>query len=141
MVGFGYGYVSKPGQWWHELASRRHRPQAGSVLDDRRLRALRAARACRPTRGNRIGRRLLLQLAEGLTNRTLVLSTPDADTRAFRMYRSLGFVDLPRGHIFPGDFATVRRARPDAPVRAVLTPAALIGPPSPTHRAWPLVPA
>jgi ribosomal protein S18 acetylase RimI-like enzyme len=47
-----------------------------------------------------------------------VLSTPDADTRAFRMYRSLGFVDLARGHIFPGDsrpFAVLGRTLPFEP--------------------------
>ena len=51
-------------------------------------------------------------------NRTLVLSTPDADTRAFRMYRSLGFIDLARGHIFPGDsrpFAVLGRVLPFEP--------------------------
>ena len=29
--------------------------------------------------------------------------TPDAETRAFRLYRDLGFVDLARNYLFPGD--------------------------------------
>jgi ribosomal protein S18 acetylase RimI-like enzyme len=117
MVGFGYGYVSKPGQWWHELASRAiDRKLARFWMTDAfELSELHVLPAYQ---GNRIGRRLLLQLAEGLTNRTVVLSTPDADTRAFRMYRSLGFVDLARGHIFPGDsrpFAVLGRVLPFEP--------------------------
>jgi ribosomal protein S18 acetylase RimI-like enzyme len=33
----------------------------------------------------------------------MLLSTPDSDTRAFRLYRDLGFVDLRRDYLFPGD--------------------------------------
>jgi len=33
----------------------------------------------------------------------MLLSTPDADTRAFRLYRSMGFRDLARNYLFPGD--------------------------------------
>jgi ribosomal protein S18 acetylase RimI-like enzyme len=53
--------------------------------------------------GGGIGRRLLTSLAAGIPHRAMLLSTPDADTRAFRLYRSVGFVDLARGHRFPGD--------------------------------------
>ena len=30
-------------------------------------------------------------------------STPDSDTKAFRLYHADGFVDLARGYHFPGD--------------------------------------
>ena len=53
--------------------------------------------------GAGIGRRLLTSLAASIQHRAMLLSTPDADTRAFRLYRSLGFLDLARGHLFPGD--------------------------------------
>ena len=33
----------------------------------------------------------------------MLLSTPDADTRAFRLYHQLGFEDLRRRYLFPGD--------------------------------------
>jgi ribosomal protein S18 acetylase RimI-like enzyme len=33
----------------------------------------------------------------------MLLSTPDADTRAFRLYRRFGFTDLARNYLFPGD--------------------------------------
>ena len=35
--------------------------------------------------------------------RAMLLSTPDSDTRAFRLYRDTGFVDLARNYLFPGD--------------------------------------
>ena len=68
--------------------------------------------------GRGIGRRLLTSLADGLPHRAVLLSTPDADTRAFRLYRDLGFVDLARHYLFPGD------SRPFAVlgVRLPLTP-------------------
>jgi hypothetical protein len=33
----------------------------------------------------------------------MLLSTPDIQSRAFRLYRDLGFVDLRRHYLFPGD--------------------------------------
>lgn len=102
MVGFGYGYASRPGQWWHELVRRAIDPWLAEqwMADAFELSELHVLPAYQ---GHGLGRRLLLELAAGTANATLVLSTPDADTRAFRLYRSLGFVDLARGHIFPGD--------------------------------------
>lgn len=49
-----------------------------------------------------IGRTLLRTLLGGISHPRVVLSTPDSDTRAFRLYRSERFVDLLRGHYFPG---------------------------------------
>jgi ribosomal protein S18 acetylase RimI-like enzyme len=46
---------------------------------------------------------LLASLARDLPHRAVLLSTPDADTRAFRLYRDVGFVDLARHYLFPGD--------------------------------------
>ena len=53
--------------------------------------------------GRGAGRALLQTLVEGLPQQTVLLSTPEGDTRAWRLYRSLGFVDLLRHHLFPGD--------------------------------------
>jgi ribosomal protein S18 acetylase RimI-like enzyme len=50
-----------------------------------------------------IGRRLLTSLAAGIPHSAILLSTPDTDTRAFRLYRDTGFVDLARNYLFPGD--------------------------------------
>jgi ribosomal protein S18 acetylase RimI-like enzyme len=46
---------------------------------------------------------VLLDLAAGIPHGAMLLSTPDSDTRAFRMYRRLGFGDLRRRYLFPGD--------------------------------------
>jgi ribosomal protein S18 acetylase RimI-like enzyme len=64
--------------------------------------------------GSGYGYRLITQLAEDLPHRAMLLSTPDADTPAFRLYRGLGFVDLARHYLFPGD------ARPFAVLGAPL---------------------
>ena len=114
LVGFGYGYASKPGQWWHELALRAIDPWLARewMTDAFELSELHVLPAYQ---GRGLGRRLLVEMAARLPTATLVLSTPDADTRAFRLYRSLGFTDLARGHLFPGDsrpFAVLGRRLP-----------------------------
>ncbi len=52
--------------------------------------------------GKGIGRSLLLSLAAGRPERTAVLSTADAPTRARRLYRGLGFTDLLTDFRFSG---------------------------------------
>jgi len=49
-----------------------------------------------------IGRRLMLTLTAGRTERTAILSTQDCDSTARRLYRSLGFTDLLTSFVFPG---------------------------------------
>ena len=49
-----------------------------------------------------IGRQMLLTLTAERSERTAVLSTKDAETRARRLYRSLGFGDLLTDFLFPG---------------------------------------
>ena len=53
--------------------------------------------------GSGTGRVLLTRLAASISHDAMLLSTPDIDTRAFRLYRHLGFVDLRRHYLFPGD--------------------------------------
>lgn len=102
VLGFGYGYATEPGQWWHD--------QVQAALDP--ATAAEWLRGCfelselhvRPAyQGRGIGRALLEMLVAGLPQRAVLLSTPEGDTRAWRLYRSLGFVDLLRHHLFPGD--------------------------------------
>jgi len=101
MVGFGYGYTSLPGQWWHDLVQRAVIQDADYWLAEAfelsELHVLPAAQ------GQGIGERLLRSLADGLPHRTMLLSTPEGDNRAWRLYRRLGFEDLARNHLFPGD--------------------------------------
>jgi ribosomal protein S18 acetylase RimI-like enzyme len=55
-----------------------------------------------PWQGQGIGRSLLLSIAAGRPERTAVLSTADAPTKARRLYRGLGFTDLLTDFRFSG---------------------------------------
>ena len=119
LVGFGYGYTTAPGQWWHDLVRKALAPE----LQDEWLACafeLSELHVLPSFQGHGLGRRLLVELAADLPQRAMLLSTPDADTRAFRLYRTLGFVDLRRHYLFPGD------ARPFAVLGARL-PLAVAG--------------
>ncbi len=102
LTGFGYGYTTRRGQWWHDqVADALGRTRSRQWLRD-------SFELCefhvRPDQqGMGIGRILLRALLSGIGHPRVVLSTPDSDTRAFRLYRSEQFVDLQRNHYFPGD--------------------------------------
>lgn len=114
LLGFCYGYTSEPGQWWHDLVRRaisrpvaRHWLDAAFELSELHVRP--------EAQGHGLGQALLTSLGPGLTQHAMLLSTPEGDTRAFRLYRRMGFVDLARKHLFPGDgrpFAVLGRALP-----------------------------
>lgn len=101
LVGFGYGYTSLPGQWWYE--------QVQSALPGNRQDWLGDAFELselhvHPTRqGRGYGRTMVGMLLDRLPARRVLLSTPEGDSPAWHLYRSMGFVDLLRGHLFPGD--------------------------------------
>jgi ribosomal protein S18 acetylase RimI-like enzyme len=102
LLGFGYGYTSGGGQWWHD--------QVRAALDRRTAKRWLpgAFEVCElhvhPEHQSRgLGRQLLHALVADLPHPAALLSTPDADTKAFRLYHADGFVDLARGHHFPGD--------------------------------------
>ncbi len=102
LVGFGYGYTTRPGQWWHDLVRRalnaeQARQWLGNAFELSELHVL------PDYQGGGTGRVLLGELAGGLPHDSMLLSTPDIDTRAFRLYRHVGFVDLRRHYLFPGD--------------------------------------
>lgn len=114
LVGFCYGYTSEEGQWWHELVRRALDPPTArtwlaGAFELSELHVLPTAQ------GQGLGRALLESLARGLPHRAMLLSTPDADTRAVRLYHHLGFEDLARRHHFPGEarpFAILGRRLP-----------------------------
>jgi ribosomal protein S18 acetylase RimI-like enzyme len=102
LVGFGYGYLVAPGQWWHD--------QVRAALDRRTAKRWLPGsfEVCElhvhPEHQSRgLGRALLHALLDGLPYPAALLSTPDSDTKAFRLYHADGFVDLARGYHFPGD--------------------------------------
>lgn len=117
LAGFGYGYLSGPGQWWHD--------QVRSALDEpsRRVWLTDCFEVVelhvRPAvQGHGVGARQLRALLAMADGATVLLSTPEADeqrSRAWRLYRRFGFVDVLRDFIFPGDerpFAILGRALP-----------------------------
>ena len=117
LLGFGYGYAAAPGQWWHDQV-RAAMPAAVAEQWLRGAFELSELHVRPAYQGHGAGRALLCTLVEGLTQPAVLLSTPEGDTRAWRLYRSLGFVDLIRHHLFPGDsrpFAVLGRRMPLPP--------------------------
>ncbi len=105
VLGFTYGFRGQPGQWWYDavqsaLATAIGQALTASWLTDCLEVAEVHVRKDQQRRG--IGTRLLMTLTEGRTERTALLSTPDRDTTARRLYRRMGFCDLLTGYSFPG---------------------------------------
>jgi ribosomal protein S18 acetylase RimI-like enzyme len=105
LIGFAYGFHGLAGQWWHDvvtdnLTARRGREAAGHWLGDSFEFAEVHVHPDHQARGT--GRAMMHALAAGRPERTAVLSTPHGQTRARRLYRSLGFVDLLPAFSFPG---------------------------------------
>jgi ribosomal protein S18 acetylase RimI-like enzyme len=118
LVGFGYGYTSRPGQWWHD--------QVRAGLDPDTYHAWMAdcfelveLHVLPDHHGGGLGWAQLSALLDGVENATVVLSTPETKpegtSRAWRLYRRADFRDVLRRHRFPGDerpFAVLGRALP-----------------------------
>jgi GNAT superfamily N-acetyltransferase len=105
LVAFSYGFHGLPGQWWHDVVRSGIMAQSGLTVAGRWLDdVLEVAEVhVHPDyQARRIGRRMLLTLCRGRTERTAVLSTRDAETPARRLYGSLGFADLLTDFTFPG---------------------------------------
>jgi ribosomal protein S18 acetylase RimI-like enzyme len=101
LIGFGYGYTSVPGQWWHDLVRKAVGRSSDYWLAD--AFELSELHVSPNSQGHGAGERILRSLSDELPHRTMVLSTPEGDNRAWRLYRRTGFVDLARNHLFPGD--------------------------------------
>jgi ribosomal protein S18 acetylase RimI-like enzyme len=101
LIGFGYGYTTMSGQWWHDLVCRAVSQENRGWLENSF--ELSEMHVLPYAQGVGVGARLLETLAASLPQAAMLLSTPDSDTRAFRLYRRMGFVDLARNYLFPGD--------------------------------------
>lgn len=120
LLGIAYGYRGGPGQWWFEEVRRglRHAPpeRQSWLADYFELTELHV----RPdAQGGGLGEGLLRALVSGVDNARVLLSTPEhrprPPSRAWRLYRRLGFVDVLREHRFTGDarpFAVLGRSLP-----------------------------
>jgi GNAT superfamily N-acetyltransferase len=134
LAGFAYGFHGGGGQWWHDLVSR----TTASVLGTRAANdwfadslEIAEVHVLPSYQGRGTGLAMMLRLTAGRPERAAVLSTMDANTRARRLYRGLGFTDLLTDFTFPGTElpyaimgaplplpgAPARSARPDSPSR------------------------
>ncbi|MEU5552394.1 GNAT family N-acetyltransferase [Micromonospora sp. NPDC047793] len=125
LAGFGYGYVGGPGQWWHDQVWRalEQGDRKRWLTDCFEVVELHVRP---PAQGHGLGAgqlRALLTMAEGSTT---LLSTPEADentSRAWRLYRRFGFVDVLRDFRFPGDERPFGVLGRDLPLPAPTPPA------------------
>jgi GNAT superfamily N-acetyltransferase len=105
LLGFSYGFHGAPGQWWYDAVSgalvRTIGPAAtaGWLADCLEVAEVHV-RKDQQRRG--IGTRMLMALTDRRPERTALLSTPDRETTARRLYRRMGFYDLLTGYSFPG---------------------------------------
>lgn len=105
VIGFAYGFHGEPGQWWHDLvrsalaATRGGREAETWTADSFEIAEVHVLPGYQ---GCGIGHAMMLQLTSGRPERTTLLSTPDAETRARRLYHRLGFADLLTGFNFAG---------------------------------------
>jgi len=105
VLGFSYGFHGQPGQWWYDAVSaaltRAIGPAAtagwlADCLEVAEVHVRKDQQRCG------IGTQMLTALADGRPERTALLSTPDRESTARRLYRRLGFYDLLTGYSFPG---------------------------------------
>ena len=105
LLGFGYGYLSEPGQWWHDQvrAALRRDLRRTWMTDCFEVVELHVRPAAQ---GHGVGAAQLTALLRMQPGSRTLLSTPEADeqkSRAWRLYRRFGFQDLLRHFDFPGD--------------------------------------
>lgn len=105
VVAFSYGFHGLPGQWWHDvvqsgITARACRAAAASWLED--VMEIAEVHVHPDFQARGIGRQMLLALTAGRSEGTAVLSTREGESRARRLYRSVGFTDLLTDFLFPG---------------------------------------
>lgn len=105
VVGFTYGFHGRAGQWWYDavwsvLSRQLGMAEAASWMSDSLEVAEVHVRKQHQRAG--LGTSMLTALTHGRRERTAMLSTPDRDTTARRLYRRMGFRDLVTGYSFPG---------------------------------------
>jgi ribosomal protein S18 acetylase RimI-like enzyme len=115
LAGFTYGFRGESGQWWHDMVAAALATRSGTGVTAAEYAEAEAPGAwlddsfeiaelhVLPSwQSQGIGRSLLLSLTSGRPERTAVLSTADAPTKARRLYRGVGFTDLLTDFRFSG---------------------------------------
>lgn len=127
LVGIGYGYLGAAGQWWHEQV-RKGLLTVGSQdseLDVDQLLGnyfeLTELHVHPDSQGGGLGETVLRRLLDQAPGESVLLSTPEGPTRAWKLYRRVGFRDVLRHYRFNGDprpFAVLGRMLPLDPPSA-----------------------
>ena len=99
--GLAYGYRGAPGQWWFSEVRRGVRPAQQYQLAD--FFELTELHIHPDWQGHGLGESLLRELADNRPEQRMLLSTPEGENRAWRLYRRLGFTDVLRHYRFTGD--------------------------------------
>jgi len=101
LVGFGYGYRGRAGDWWHDVVAKGlgRRSAKEWLTNSFELAELHVHPEWQ---GRGLGRQLLTTVLASAVGETIVLSTHDRESPARALYRSVGFVDLLTGFVFPG---------------------------------------
>ena len=137
LAGFTYGFHGVPGQWWHDivaaaLAMSSPPGRSAWLADSFEVAELHVLPAYQ---GYGIGRELLLRLTSDRPEQTAVLSTADAESRARRLYRGVGFTDLLTGFRFSGAEPPYAVMGATLPLRTVAAPVP-DSPRSPRPSSW-----
>ena len=115
--GLAYGYRGAPGQWWYSEV-RRGVPAGSQQQELADFFELTELHVHPNWQGHGLGEELLRELARDRPERRMLLSTPEGENRAWRLYRRLGFTDVLRNYRFTGDprpFGVLGRDLPLAP--------------------------
>ncbi len=113
ILGLAYGYHGAPGQWWFSEVRRGLGAGASEHLGD--FFELTELHVRPDAQGRGLGEALLRALAGRVREPLMLLSTPEGDNRAWRLYRRLGFADVLRHFRFTGDprpFGVLERSLP-----------------------------
>jgi ribosomal protein S18 acetylase RimI-like enzyme len=115
-LGLAYGYRGLPGQWWHAEVTRGLTAEGRGWTED--YFELTELHVRPDQQGHGLGEALLRALLSDARGRLVLLSTPEGENRAWRLYRRVGFVDVLRNYRFTGDprpFGVLGRALPLEP--------------------------
>lgn len=101
-LAFAYGYAGRPGQWWNSEVSRGLTDDQASFWMTSYL-ELTELHVRPDLQGRGLGEAVVRTFLSGRAEAAVLLSTPEGENRAWRLYRRLGFADVLRHHRFTGD--------------------------------------
>ena len=100
LIGFSYGYSSVAGKWWREYVKPALTKPIDTEWPDDNFQLTEIAVSPK-AQGQGIGGRLHDYLLSDLPYERAILATMDADTTAYRLYISRGWLPLLKNFLFP----------------------------------------